>query len=208
MTSKVPIGGLLLAGGKSRRMGGGDKCLLTIAGETLLGRAIARARVQTAALALSINGDPARFEAYDVPVVKDVVPGHAGPLAGILSGMNWFADRHPEIEWIVSFATDAPFFPPDLVARLHAAVMDAKADLACAVSEGRRHPVFGLWPQRLRGELSEAVFGEELCRIDRWTGRYEVADVVFEGAPDPFFNINTADDFAAAESLTAQGAAA
>ncbi len=145
------VAGVLLAGGLSRRMGGGDKALRTLGGETILARVIARARPQVGALALNANGDAARFKAYQLPVIADVIEGFAGPLAGVLTGMEWAARSAPECPWVASFATDAPFLPGDLIARLLRAVERDGADMACAASAGRHHPVFGLWPVRLAG---------------------------------------------------------
>ncbi len=104
------VAGVLLAGGRARRMGGGDKCLRVLAGQTLLARVIARAAPQVGPLVINANGDPARFAAYGLPVVRDSVEGFAGPLAGVLSGMDWAADKAPDCPWIATFATDAPFF--------------------------------------------------------------------------------------------------
>src|SRR6185312_14927904 len=117
------------------------------------------ARPQVAALALNANGDPARFARYRLPVLPDSVEGFAGPLAGVLAGLDWAAERVADATHLASFATDAPFLPRDLVARL-AAALEGGADLACAASDGRAHPVFGLWPLRLREDLRRAVRDE------------------------------------------------
>ena len=114
--------GVLLAGGLARRMGGGDKCLRTLGGETLLARVIACVRSQVGDLILNANGDPARFADYGLPVVADAVSGHAGPLAGVLTGLEWARAHRPQAGWIATFPTDAPFLPPDLVARFCAAI--------------------------------------------------------------------------------------
>jgi molybdopterin-guanine dinucleotide biosynthesis protein A len=198
------VAGIVLAGGRSRRMGGGDKCLRNLGGETLLARAIARARPQVETLVLNANGDPGRFASYGLPVARDVVEGYAGPLAGVLTGMEWARAHAPECPWIVTFASDAPFFPDDLVARLMAAVEEGGTELACAASRGRSHPVFGLWPVRLAEALREALVSEEIRKIDRWTARYRLAEVGFaDTAVDPFFNVNAPEDLAEAERLTA-----
>ncbi len=198
------VAGLLLAGGRSRRMGGGDKCLLDLGGESLLARAIARARPQVETLVLSANGDPDRFGSHGLPVALDVIEGHAGPLAGILTGMEWARANAPHCPWIASFASDAPFFPTDLVARLRAAVEDGGAELACAASGDRAHPVFGLWPVGLAEALRAAIVAEEIRKIDRWTARFALAQVAFAATPlDPFFNVNAPADLAEAERLTA-----
>ncbi len=205
------VAGMLLAGGRSRRMGGGDKALLTLGGETVLARVIARAKPQVDALALNANGDPARFAEYGLEVVADVVAGFAGPLAGVLTGLEWAAEFAPDCPWVASFATDAPFLPADLVARLMAAVEDEGADMACAASAGRAHPVFGLWPVRLADDLRRALTDEGIRKVDVRTARYRLAVAEFAHDPvDPFFNINRPADLAKAEALHArlEGAAA
>jgi molybdopterin-guanine dinucleotide biosynthesis protein A len=197
--------GLLLAGGLARRMGGGDKCLRLLAGRPLLSHSIERMRSQVDAMVLNANGDAARFAAFDLPVIADSVEGFAGPLAGILSGMEWAARRDPSARWLVSVPTDAPFLPPDLVGRLRAAAQEAGAPLACAASKGRSHPVIGLWSIALEPALRRALIEEEIRKIDRWTARYKVATVAFAAEPvDPFFNANTPDDLAEAERYAAR----
>ncbi len=197
----MTIAGVLLAGGQSRRMGGGDKALRLLGGETILARVIARLRPQVARLVLNANGDPARFAGFGLPVVADSVEGFAGPLAGILAGLDWAAANAPGCELVLSAATDAPFLPADLAARL-AAGMAAGADLACAASRGQPHPVIGLWPVRLREELRHALVAEGVRKVDVWTARYRLATVDFPaGEVDPFFNANRPEDLAAAEAL-------
>ncbi|MDA0368324.1 MAG: molybdenum cofactor guanylyltransferase MobA [Proteobacteria bacterium] len=193
--------GVLLAGGQARRMAGGDKCLQRLGGETLLARAIARARPQVDSLILNANGDPARFGAYGIPVVPDVIDGFAGPLAGILTAMEWAAQNATDHETVVSFPTDAPFFPDDLVDTMLEARRQAGALLACAASRGRTHPVFGVWPVNLRADLRHALEQGER-KIDRWTDQYPIVTVEFSGVDvDPFFNANTLEDLAQAERL-------
>jgi molybdenum cofactor guanylyltransferase len=198
----VKVVGLLLAGGKSRRMGGGDKALRLLEGISLLERVIRRLRPQVDALILNANGDPARFAEFDLPVVADSVADFAGPLAGVLAGLDWTAARRPDCSFIVSVATDAPFLPANLVARLAAELEAAKADLACAASGGRAHPVFGLWPVRLREDLRRAVLEEGVRKVDQWTMRYHLVTVPFaDPTADPFFNANRPEDLEAAAGL-------
>ena len=199
------VAGVLLAGGLARRMGGGDKCLRPLAGETLLARVIARAAPQVGPLILNANGDPARFAPYGLPVVADVVEGHAGPLAGILTALDWAAEHAPHHPLVASFATDAPFLPRDLVATMVEARDLAGADLACAASGGRAHPVFGLWPVELRADLRDALVEQGERKIDRWTASHRLVEVAFPCDPvDPFFNANREDDLAEAERLIAE----
>lgn len=199
--------GLLLAGGQSRRMGGGDKCLRVLAGRTLLDRIIERARPQVQQLVLNANGDPARFESFSLPVEADHIAGFAGPLAGILTGMEWAAEHAPACSWLISFATDAPFFPENLVTRLLEVQQQEKADIVCAASGGRDHPVFALWPVKLAAALRFAMEKEDLRKVDVFTARYRLARAVWPTEPfDPFFNANRPEDWAQAERLLTVGA--
>jgi molybdopterin-guanine dinucleotide biosynthesis protein A len=196
------IAGVVLAGGLSRRMGGGDKSLRLLGGRPILAQIIERARPQVSALVLNANGDPARLAFFGLPIVADSIEGFAGPLAGILAGLDWAAAQAPQCRYVVSIASDTPFFPRDLVARLAQAVETEGADLACAASGGQVHPVFGLWRVDLREALRRALVEEQLHKVDRWTARYKVAKVDFAAQPfDPFFNANRPEDLAEAERL-------
>jgi len=206
MPPEPNICGLLLAGGQSRRMGGGDKCLMELGGQTLLRRLIATAAPQVGPLVLNTNSDPALFRDYGLPIAPDVVDGYAGPLAGVLTGLEWAAANAPHCDWVASFASDAPFAPTDLVSRMRTAIEREDSDMACASSAGRDHPVFALWPVRLAAELRAAVVTEGVRKVDTWTARYTLARAEFGTAGgDPFFNINRPEDLAAAEVLLADG---
>jgi molybdopterin-guanine dinucleotide biosynthesis protein A len=199
-----PTLGVLLAGGLARRMGGGDKPLKTIAGRTILERALERLAPQCDGFILNANGDPARFARLGLPVVPDDVPGFAGPLAGILAALDWTAAHRPGVAWVASAAADSPFLPRDFIARLHAARLAAGVPLACAESGGRAHPTNGLWPVALRDDLRRALVVEDVRKIDRWTARHGVAHADWTAEPiDPFFNANTAEDIEEAERLVA-----
>jgi len=198
----VNVVGLLLAGGQSRRMGGGDKALRLLAGQTLLDRVIDRVRPQVDALVLNANGDPARFARFGLPVVADSIADFAGPLAGILAGLDWTAANRPDCAFVVSLATDAPFLPADLVARLVAGMSSEGAELGCAASGGQPHPVIGLWPVRLRDDLRHALSVEGIRKVDVWTARHRLATVDFPLTPiDPFFNANRPEDLDRAAAL-------
>ena len=202
MTS--PTVAVLLAGGLARRMGGGDKCLREVAGRPLLSHVIERILPQVDHVVLNANGDPERFSEFGLPVIADVVEGNAGPLAGILTGLDWAARHVTECEWVVSVPTDAPFLPMDYVARMMAAIEDEDAELACASTNGRTHPVAGLWALQLMLELRSALIDEDIRKIDQWTVRYRLADVEFSSEPiDPFFNANRPEDLKAAEVILA-----
>lgn len=199
------IGGVILAGGGSIRLGGGDKCLLTLGDRPILAHVIARLRPGVEALALSANGDPARFTPFGLPVLPDGPPGAVGPLAGVLAGLDWGAGRG--FEAIVTAAADTPAFPSDLVTVLRAAAEGRP--LAIAVTEGpdgrRAHPTFGLWPVALRAPLRAALAAGER-RVRRFAETMGCAAAIF---PDPggdaFFNINTPADLDLARGRLAAG---
>ena len=194
--------GLVLAGGLARRMGGGDKALITIGGVTILDRVLGLLRSACAEIILNANGDPARFARYGLPVIPDSVPDFAGPLAGILAGLDWAAANRPDVAWVVSVPGDCPFLPRDVVPRLHEARQKAGIPLACARSDDWRHPVVALWPVALREDLRHALVDEGLRKIEVWTARYGVAIAHWPAKPvDPFFNVNTPEDAAEAERL-------
>jgi molybdenum cofactor guanylyltransferase len=200
-----PTLGVVLAGGLARRMAGDDKVRIRIGGATILERIVARLTPQCSRLILNANGDPARFADTGLSVVADSVPDYAGPLAGILAGLDWTAAHAPEIEWIVSAPSDCPFLPRDLVARLHGARVDARTPLACARSAQRLHPVVALWPTNLREDLRHALVHEGLRKVERWSTRHGIATAEWPAAPvDPFFNVNTPADVAEADRIAAQ----
>jgi molybdopterin-guanine dinucleotide biosynthesis protein A len=196
--------GLVLAGGLARRMGGGDKALIRIGDQTILQRTLARLAPQVSGIVLNANGDPVRFAPFGLPVTADSVPDFAGPLAGILAGLDWAAANRPGIEWVVSVPGDCPFLPRDLVARLHEARSAEDRPLACAHSGEWRHPVVGLWPIALRDDLRHAITVEDLRKIEVWTARHGVALADWPVEPvDPFFNVNTPEDVEMATQLAA-----
>jgi molybdenum cofactor guanylyltransferase len=204
MTEGKPLG-LVLAGGLARRMGGGDKARIEIGGETILTRVLARLTPQCKAVILNANGDPARFADTGLPVVPDSVPDFAGPLAGILAALDWAAAHAPDIADVVSVPGDCPFPPRDLVAKLAAARRAQGKPLACARSGDWRHPVAALWPVKLRDDLRHALVDESLHKIEIWTARHGVALADWPTTPvDPFFNVNTPEDAAAADRIASQ----
>ncbi|MER8435448.1 molybdenum cofactor guanylyltransferase MobA [Mesorhizobium sp. M1393] len=200
------IAGVILAGGQSRRMGGGDKGLLALGGGSLLDHVVARFAPQVGPLVLSANGDPARFAGVGLPVVADTVKGFAGPLAGILTGLEWAA-ANPTCEALVTAAGDTPFLPKNLVERLAAAIDDRPDAIAVACSGGKRHPTFALWPLGLHQVLRRFLVDEDNRRVSAFIDRHDFVDVEFPmlisggHLHDPFFNINTSGDLARAEGL-------
>jgi molybdopterin-guanine dinucleotide biosynthesis protein A len=202
MTEAFGTLGLVLAGGRAARMGGGDKALIEIGGQTILERTLQRLRLQTSGVAINANGDPSRFAFTGLSIIADSVPQFPGPLAGILAGLDWAAINKPEAAYIASVPGDCPFLPRDLVARLHAARIANALPLACARSGEWRHPVIGLWPVSLRQDLRHALVSEDIRKIELWTARHGVAIADWPAEPvDPFFNVNTPEDAARANQL-------
>jgi molybdopterin-guanine dinucleotide biosynthesis protein A len=200
-----PTLGLVLAGGLARRMGGGDKARIKIGSASILQRVLACLTPQCSRVIINANGDPARFADTGLPVIADSVPDFAGPLAGILAGLDWAAQNVPAAEWLVSVPGDCPFLPKDLVTRLYEARVTSNVPLACARSGEWRHPVVGLWPVKLREDLRHALTSEGLHKIELWTARHGIAIAEWPATSfDPFFNVNTPEDAAQAEAITAR----
>ncbi|WP_238858303.1 molybdenum cofactor guanylyltransferase MobA [Faunimonas pinastri] len=206
--AKLPVAGIILAGGLSRRMGGGDKPLLSLAGRSMLARAVTRLREQVDCLAINANGDPARFAEFGLPVIPDTLDGNLGPLAGILAGMRWAVCSCPRARFMVSAAADTPFFPGDLVCNLGAGCGRDEDTVAMAASPAGTHPVFALWPIALADEL-EAFLKKQSdgAKILSFADRYLRINVPFDNIRaggievDPFFNVNTPEDAEEAASI-------
>jgi len=188
------VAGVILAGGLSRRLGGGDKALLELGGRPMLGRIIERLGEQAWPLVLNANGDPARFAGFGLPVVADSVEGFVGPLAGILAGLLW-AREHSDASWIATVPADTPFLPRNLVGRLFAS-LGAAAEIVIAGSRERTHPVIGLWPVALADDLAQWLLDDAHRNVGGWVESRVAAVVDFqdEGRFDPFFNVNTPED--------------
>ena len=205
--------GALLAGGRSRRMGGGDKSLKPLGGRPMLAHAVDRLEPQVGRILLNANGDPERFAEFGLPVVADPVAGFAGPLAGVLAGFDWASENAPGVRWIVTAATDTPFFPENLVARFVAAAGHHETMIALAKSGDNLHPVFGLWPVVLAKDLRQWLTEGENRKVLAWVDRHPMVEVEFPGFSvagellDPFFNANTPDDMAVAEAILQEMAA-
>lgn len=193
---KQPLG-VILAGGQATRMGGGDKGLLPLGNSTILSHVIARLEPQVGDLALNANGDASRFADLDLPIIADSITGFAGPLSGVLAGLDW-ADAKGASH-IVTAAADTPFFPCDLVPQLLLAAENTGTDIALARTPDGRHPTFGLWPTALRDNLRTALNGG-LRKVVLWTDKHgcATADFLDDAA---FFNVNTPDDLTKAEAM-------
>lgn len=196
--------GIILAGGLAKRMGGGDKCLLPLAGKTLLQRTVERAQPQVSQLLLNANGNSLRFARTRLPVVPDIYLGNPGPLAGIHAGLSWMKNTTSDAEWLASFASDTPFFPNDLVVRLFDAARREKTQLAVARSNNRMHPIFALWHISLLEGIEQQLQTGEMPRLQDWIKQQNLVEVEFQAEQyDPFFNINVPQDLYAAEPLAA-----
>lgn len=194
----MKIAGVILAGGRSSRMGGGDKTLLALGHHTVIEEAVARLHPQVDQIAINANGDPARFAHLRLPVLTDAFGTYDGPLAGVLTALIWAQANGADA--VITVAGDTPFLPSDLVARLLNA--DPEATVALAASNGRRHPTFALWPVSVRNDLATFLRTQPSRRVNDFIDRHRHTIVEFATTPyDPFFNINTPDDLAEARRL-------
>ena len=197
--------GVLLAGGQSRRMGGRDKSLMMLAGKTMIAHVIDRLSAQVRRIVINANAPARTFAEFGLPVVADSIAGYAGPLAGVLAGMRWSIGHAPDARFIATAATDTPFFPTDFVARLQTVAGDDT--VALAASNGRLHPVFGLWPVALADDLETWLGDGDNRKVLAWVDRHSLARVDFaplNGGIDPFFNANTPEELAQAEAIAAE----
>jgi molybdopterin-guanine dinucleotide biosynthesis protein A len=203
MTVAATTAGVIMAGGRSSRMAEPDKPLRTIGGKPMLRHVIERLSPQVSCSVLNANGDPRRFDEFGLPVVADTIGNLAGPLAGILAGMEWAA-RRPGTTHLISVAGDTPFFPADLASRLRTATRDDATRIAVAATGGRPHPVFGLWPLSLREALRAFLQGGQ-SKVMAFVEDNDFVTVEFPMfqagglAIDPFFNVNTEHDLSEAE---------
>jgi molybdopterin-guanine dinucleotide biosynthesis protein A len=196
----MSILGVILAGGQSTRMGGGDKTLLPLAGKPLLQHVIDRLQGQVNALVLNANGDPKRFDDFNLPIAADSIDGFAGPLAGILAGMDYAAIQgHSHI---VTAAGDTPFFPDDLAHWLFEGCYKINiAKTPSAIERHSFHPTFGLWDVALRDQLRTALEGD-MRKVMGFVKQHPWRSVEWTvGEFDPFFNVNTAQDMTQAEQI-------
>lgn len=186
----------ILAGGRGLRMGGRDKAFIELAGKPLIDHVIRRLAPQAGTI--FVNGEPSRFHDLNVPVIADSVPGFAGPLAGVLAGME--RARQENFETVLTVAVDVPFLPDDLVERLREA--RGGNDVACASSGGRMHHVIALWPVSMAPRLRHALVVENLRKVEAWLARHRVGIAEWPVSPyDFFFNINAPQDLEKAEEI-------
>jgi len=188
----VALAGVILAGGRARRMGGRDKALLPLGGRPLLQHVIDRMAPQVADLVLSVERATPAYRAFGLPQLSDPAPGHNGPLGGLLAALRRFAARQ---EWLLLAPCDAPFLPPDLGSVLHDAARSAAAHCAMVRADGRLQPTFSLWHRGLLPDLERAVLREAQASFRQFVRGVEVAEYDWPApdaasGPPPFFNIN------------------
>jgi len=191
---------VILNGGLSRRMENQNKALLQLANKPLIEHVLENLKPQCETIIINCNIESDELEPYGLPIVKDSLDGFLGPLAGILAAMEWVKKHKPDCKLLASVPIDTPFLPRDLINKLNQALQEDQSDLICAVSNGRSHPVIGLWPIHLMDELRSAIVDEGVLKVDLWTSRYKTAHLSFDYQTiDPFFNINCDDDLLQAE---------
>jgi molybdopterin-guanine dinucleotide biosynthesis protein A len=205
MVSTTRVVGVILAGGKSSRMGGGDKCLLPLGGRPVLASVLAGLTPQVSEIVLNANGEASRFARFGLPVVADSVAGFAGPLAGVHAGLEWVKVNRPGIRYVVTVPSDTPFFPDDLVQRFLSELEHHPSLLVAASAEGV-HPVVGLWPVGLARDLQECL-EQGMHKVGAFTKQHGAVEVFFPPVNvggrlvDPFFNINRPDELEQAGAL-------
>ncbi len=195
--------GVILAGGLSRRMEGPEKSLLKLNGTTLVSHVSKQLRQQTENIILNANGDASRFSQLGLQVQKDTIEGFAGPLAGVLAGMRW-AQKNTTASHIITAAADTPFFPENYVSKMLNEASRQQVKIALASSNGRRHPVFGLWPIELADDLESFLVDENNRKVMLFVERFTNCEVDFKNMRndiDPFFNVNTPDDMHKAQEI-------
>ena len=198
---------MILAGGKSRRMNFNDKSLQKINKYSLIDRVIVRAKKQVDYLLINSNSDHIKNNYNEYIVIKDTIKGNLGPLAGVLSGLEWIEKKDSKINWLITFPVDSPFFPTDLVDIFLSHVNEEQ--IIVAESNSRIHPVFAMWNKNLIPYLKEPLNNRNL-KIDEFTKNFKMKVVKFPFIDyDPFFNINNQDDLIKAkkieELITAKG---
>ncbi|BFM14724.1 molybdenum cofactor guanylyltransferase MobA [Maricurvus nonylphenolicus] len=195
-----PICGVILAGGKATRMAGQPKGLLPLGDTTLMAQVIKRAMPQVDHLLINSNEPLPEYIETGLPVIADSEAGHLGPLAGIVTAMEWAAKTALDAEWLASFAVDTPFFPLDLVYRLQQAT-ENKVDVIYPEHGGYRHPTLSLWRISQAPALKKALVDDQLYKVGAWLKLAPSLAVDLNQLPDySFFNINTPEDLAQAQT--------
>ena len=208
MREMIRIAGAIIAGGQSSRMqaGGvaGDKFLQKLGSQTIIEHVAARLLPQIDHLFLNANGDPDRLPELNIPVIEDRPSSHGGPLVGLRTALEYSR----EFSFVLSVAADSPFFPHDLTSRLYEQQKKTAARIVLASSNGRVHPIFGLWNTNLLRPLDEWLAHAEKASVLAFAQHIGFEEVEFplmqlanNETYDPFFNINRPDDLIEATRL-------
>jgi len=201
--------GVVLAGGQSRRMGGAHKGMLKLKTKPLCLHVIERLRIQTDVIVLNVNEQKEFFEKFKLPIIEDSIAGYAGPLAGVLAGMDWAYENG--YNYILTVAVDTPFFPKDLLKKCKSTLLKEHCPIVLASTNvdhqvlGNLHPTFGLWNVNLRDDLRNSL-NNGVRKMLAWTDRHQVKYCKFSVSKfNPFFNINKPDDLKKAEVIIKEG---
>ena len=186
--SQQQVSAVILAGGMGRRMGGQDKGQLELNGRPLIEYVLETIQPQVKTILINANRHQAEYARYGYPVVPDLLQGYQGPLAGFAAGM-----RAATTPYVVTLPCDGPFSPPDLVARLAAALEKGHADIAVAHDGERLQPVYALLPTSLSPSLESFLAAGER-KIDLWYTQHKMVRVDFSDVAKTFRNINTPQD--------------
>ncbi len=194
ITPTNDITGVILAGGKARRMDGVDKGLIPLQGKPMVEYIISALRPQVGNIIINANRSPEQYGAYGLPVVADMLGGYFGPLVGMATGMH-----STDKPFIVTAPCDSPFIPDNLVDTLCRALHDGQADISVAHDGERMQPVFALLRCSLLPSLL-SYLDEGGRKIDSWYGQHRLALADFSDSPDTFLNLNTPQDQSVLES--------
>ena len=191
---KEKITGIILAGGKSRRMGGVDKGLMPFLGETMINWVIQRLSSQVATVLINANSEIESYKTYGFPVIHDEISDFSGPLAGLHAGM-----KAANTEFVLSVPCDSPLLADDLATRLMQALMKDHANIAVAKTGSQHHPVFCLCRANLAEDL--ALYLKSGGRkVDEWQKKHAYIEVPFDDNSSAFLNINTPEELKDLES--------
>ena len=192
--TKDQITGLILAGGKARRMGGIDKGLIAFKGQSMVMHVIKRLSTQVGAILINANREIERYQSLGFNVVTDEINDFAGPLAGLHSGM-----KVAKTEFILSVPCDSPLLPNDLSHRLMTALESQNADIAVAKTVEQHHPVFCLCRTSLAQDL-ETYLNAGGRKVDEWQKKHAYVEVRFDDNPSAFSNVNTPEELGKLEA--------
>ena len=194
---------VILAGGLSRRMGGGNKCLEELGDKTLLNHVIDRLAPQASDLALNFNDDPSLVMDYGLPVLPDILPDFLGPLVGVLTSFKWVKRNWSHEEWVMTVPSDLPFLPPTLTVQLAPALLEGgDVDLVAPSTDGEFHHLCGFWHVRQADDLHHAITHNGTRAVKDWVDQINLRDVVCKtSVSDSFIGVNTRADLKAAQKI-------